>query len=190
MKASDFWITCYASIYYFWWQSFVFIQTNYAQINGNGRFGINYPCRCSQLKLSFCTQIIPLATSCQSIDTRVFISLIIFMHIITGIWYKQQEHKQLPPPVLSRDIRRWAPSAVSHCLKVCSNCTETQLCSQNLPQSQTLYQTRYRCPSRSFVESYQYKTRFTDVLDRCLFIDLTGESRVQKSWKLSGFFFA
>lgn len=118
MKASDFWITCYASIYYFWWQSFVFIQTNYAQINGNGRFGINYPCRCSQLKLSFCTRIIPLATSCQSIDTRVFISLIIFMHIITGIWYKQQEHKQLPPPVLSRDIRRWAPSAVSHCLKV------------------------------------------------------------------------
>lgn len=42
------------------------------------------------------------------------------MHIITGIWYKQQEHKQLPPLVLSRDIRRWAPSAVSHCLKVCS----------------------------------------------------------------------
>lgn len=159
MKASDSWITSYASIYYFWLQYFVFIQTNYAQINGNGRFGINYPCRCSQPKSSLCTQMIPLATSCQSIDTWVFISLIIFVPI-TGIWQKPQEYQQLPPPV-SRHQNLGSLSSEPLSNSLLRNCPETELCSQNLPQSQTLSQTR--CPSRSIVELYQYKTRLTDV---------------------------
>lgn len=89
--------------------------------------------------------------------------------------HKLQEYKQLLPPILPR-----APLAASHCLILHSEtCTKTGLCSQHqVPQPQTLHQTR--CPSRSFVESYQYKIKPTDVINQCVYIYLTGVPRVQK----------
>lgn len=97
--------------------------------------------------------------------------------------HKPQEHQQLLPAVLSRDIRGWAPS-VSHCLIACS---QIEFCSLNLPHSQTLYQTR--CLSRSLVESYQHKTRLIGIRPVSVHLNCWRARAQKKSWKLLDFFF-